>query len=107
MNVKKFFCCVPIINVRQSVTVSHDKAVQHTAVEPEDEGYKNEPSGEDEGYKNEPSGEDEGYKNVAFIEPRRESEDSKKGIGPADVTMWNVHGSNSSLNSGASGYYKV
>ena len=96
MNVKKFFCCVPIINVRQSVTVSHDKAVQHTAVEPEDEGYKNEPSGEDEG-----------YKNVAFIEPRRESEDSKKGIGPADVTMWNVHGSNSSLNSGASGYYKV
>ena len=85
MNVKKFFCCVPIINVRQSVTVSHDKAVQHTAVEPEDEGYKN----------------------VAFIEPRRESEDSKKGIGPADVTMWNVHGSNSSLNSGASGYYKV
>ena len=30
MNVKKFFCCVPIINVRQSVVVSH-KSTQHDA----------------------------------------------------------------------------
>jgi len=91
MNVKKFFCCVPIINVRQSVTLSHDKAVQHEQPEPED---NNEPEI------------NEGYKNVAFIEPRRESDGTVKGIGPADVSLWNVHGSNSSLNSGHSGYYK-
>ena len=43
MNVKKYFCCVPIINVRQSVTVSHDKSTQHNGVvEGTDEGGKHE-----------------------------------------------------------------
>ena len=41
MDVKKFFCCVPIINVRQSVTLSQDKGCQYDSSINSVEVYKN------------------------------------------------------------------
>ena len=126
MNVKKYFCCVPIINVRQSVTVSHDKGTQLNGFEP-DHGTANH----------------EVYKNVAFqdedhsvkepgvtniLSPRnldvrrcselsQESKDSSMSNGKPktlcfnDIVVANLNGSNSSVNtdrsSTQSGFVKV
>ena len=57
MNVKKYFCCVPIINVRQSVTVSHDKSTQHNGLLQEGPG---------DGGGGGKRGKHEVYKNITF-----------------------------------------
>ena len=81
MNIKKLFCCVPIINVRQNLTLTHDKAVQYNHVDivyPPNEVRPNEVRLTS--YK------DECYRNAGFVEgeqhSKRVSLDSCNGSSP-------------------------
>ena len=119
MNVKKYFCCVPIINVRQSVTVSHDKGTQLNGFEPEHvtagnhEVYKNVAfRDEDRGIKD-PGGVNNCNNSIPTpcnLDARRsselsqESKDSTMSNGKPktlcfnDIVVANLNGSSSSVN---------
>jgi len=107
MNVKKYFCCVPIINVRQSVTVSHDKGVQHNSIDaaPSTEVYKNVAFIEDEKRgsldSRRPSAQSIGARRASgFSEDSKDSQGKLKEVCFRDIRINNLHGSQSSLNSG-------
>ena len=130
MNVKKYFCCVPIINVRQSVTVSHDKGTQLNGFEPEHvtspnhEVYKNVAfREEDRAVKDVGDGVNNNIPPPQNLDVRRcselsqESKDSSMSNGKPktlcfnDIVVANLNGSNSSVNtdrsSNQSGFAKV
>ena len=75
MNVKKYFCCVPIINVRQSLVLHHDKSTQHdtgssTNNPPPSRSLPTAPALPAATPPGDPA---EGYKNVAFLEDEKEN----------------------------------
>ena len=94
MDVKKFFCCVPIINVRQSVTLSQDKGCQYDSSINSLEVYKN-INFTDGPYHPEDAPPEKLYLDT---ERRRSSTDQKKILSFNDIVMTEGTGSVSSVN---------